>query len=157
MKKQKKINQLFDSMEVAEYFHTFFDINNFNNCSLKHFFALIKDTPLSKKMEIEISKKYNQKIPYSLIVNYVENDYICNNACTNWLKDIMKYMRDNPLYTKKYCGFGNINEIKDIKELYNGKSKQNKYGNYINTSEFLLELGKTKDIDLALNNIFHRY
>lgn len=150
--KNRKLNYIknvFDSMEIANYFHTVFDINNFNNilknglalkennqennqtfyynlkkynkfnnCSLKHFFALIKDTPLSKKMEFEISKKYNQKIPYSLIVNYVENDYICNNACTNWLKDIMKYMRDNPLYTKKYCGFGNINEIKDIKELY---------------------------------------
>lgn len=39
MKKQKKINQLFDSMEVAEYFHTFFDINNFNNI-LKNGLAL---------------------------------------------------------------------------------------------------------------------
>ena len=30
MKKQKKINQLFDSMEVAEYFHTVFDIRQKN-------------------------------------------------------------------------------------------------------------------------------
>ena len=76
--KNRKLNYIknvFDSMEIANYFHTVFDINNFNNilknglvlkennqennqtfyynlkkynqfnnCSLKHFFALIKDT-----------------------------------------------------------------------------------------------------------------
>ena len=141
MKKQKKINQLFDSMEVAEYFHTFFDINNFdnilknglklknnfdfnakaycqfNNCSLKHFFVLIHTSPLSKMVEEDFNKKYGLKISFSLIAHYIENDYLCNNSCSAWLKQLMEYMHNNPQATEKHCGFGNY-EVKPLNKLY---------------------------------------
>ena len=59
MKKQKKINQLFDSMEVAEYFHTVFDINNFNNI-LKNGLALKENNQENNQTFYYNLKKYNQ-------------------------------------------------------------------------------------------------
>ena len=87
----------------------------FNNCSVDSFFAIIEDSKLANYITEQINSISSDKLSYQEIVDFILTDYVCTNACTEWLKDVMYDLHNSE---SEYTGFGNnINKIDNISEL----------------------------------------
>ena len=130
----KRLIAKLDSFETTSVLKNVFDLNTilsdgleltkkdnteqyqqFNNCSVEEFFNLIANSKLANYITEQVNKVNNTNLTYNDIVDFVINDYMCNNACTEWLKNVMYELHN----TENDYGFGSTKKIKNISELEN--------------------------------------